>query len=386
MDDKEIINEAKKRISKNLNEYERFIKERLESSKDKKEKLYYQKLLMYAKSLKKEFALRERLKRSILIPKRFDYPIGVQLELTYKCNQRCLQCYNNSGTTKDREITGDEWVGIVENLVKFPIRDVVISGGEPTLLGDTLIKIMDIFHKNGAYFRFITNGMLIDEEWINKLAKYDFSFIQFSIDGATPEVHDKIRGAKGSYDRVIKAALLAKSYGLPVAVASVIMKLNLHQLEDLIDQAYMLGAFRIIIGAFMYAGRAIKNKGQLELNEQELFEIEERIEKKRGEYGNRMLVVKALDPAASLRYHVIGSTDFILIRPNGDVRIDCQAPFKIGNILEESVEEIWKRVGWYAWQHNSVLNYVDKVKHEFDILNVEPRTHYDEDLLLEPVL
>lgn len=90
-------------------------------------------------------------------------------------------------------------------------------------MGDGLFEIMDILNEYGVIFVVITNGMLLDEEKINRFSKYRYSWFQISIDGSRPELHDYIRGAK-SFDRAIWAADLVKRLGMPFVIAHAVIK------------------------------------------------------------------------------------------------------------------------------------------------------------------
>ena len=50
-----------------------------------------------------------------------------------------------------------------------------------------------------------------------------------------------------------------------------------------------------------------------------------------------------------------------IIRPNGDFRLDCMAPFTIGNVFEKSIKEMWLEKGIDAWQADAVKNFIDSI-------------------------
>lgn len=271
---------------------------------------------------------------------------------------------------------------MAKDLASVNIAQVIISGGEPTLLGDDLLKIMDIFHEIGTHFIFITNGMLINESNIHKFTKYNYAWMQFSIDGATESTHDHIRGVLGAFEKVVNAVALARAHGIPVGIASTIQKANLNELQDLIDLAYYLGAFKHTLGEFMYAGRAIINKSQIELNNNDISHIRKTLLKKQNQYRQQMFIQKPFDPALSLRIRMCSPPSGFLIRPNGEVRIDCQAPGRIGNVKEKNILDIWNDVGYNSWSHPQLLEYISKIKNYNDLNEVYPRTHFDPDLNL----
>lgn len=315
-------------------------------------------------------------------PTSLEAPLGCQLELTHSCNLRCLHCYNCSGK-KRQDLSFKKWMDIAKQLTKMNLFECVISGGEPLLLGDKLFKIMSVLHDSNVKFIFITNGMLVNERIADKLSKYDYYWVQVSIDGSRASIHDKIRNVKGSWKNAVNAANLFSQVRLPLTIAHVLVKYNINYLEEMIETSYLLGALRMVVGKFVYSGRAIANRKRLELSEDEIKKVYKIIEVKRQEYKDKMDIASPLDPVLYLRYRAIEPCNVILIRPNGDVKLDCVLPFKIGNVLKDSIQNIWNKVGKSAWTRPEILKYITSLKEEDDILKTFPRPYADEAVLVK---
>jgi len=314
-------------------------------------------------------------------PTELEAPLGCQLELTHSCNLRCIHCYNCSGE-KRQELSFKKWMDVARQLVKMNLFECVISGGEPLLLGDKLFKIMSVLHDSGVKFIFITNGMLVNERTVDKLSRYDYYWIQVSIDGSRPSIHDKIRSVKGSWKNAIKAAVMFSQIKLPLTIAHVLVKDNVDFLEEMIETSYLLGALRMVVGKFVYSGRAITNRKRLDLSKKDVLKAYKLLEVKRQEYKEKMDIATPMDPVLYLRYRVIEPCNVILIRPNGDVKLDCVLPFKVGNVMEESIQSIWDNVGKNAWINPKILKYIESIKEQNDILKVFPRPYNDNDVLV----
>lgn len=324
--------------------------------------------------------------KSGVIPRAYERPTGAQLELTYKCNQRCRHCYNKSGECTDKsELSIDEWKKVARELGELGIFQCVLSGGEPTLLGDSLFEIMDILNEYNVKFIVITNGMLINEKNIEKFKKYRYNWFQVSIDGSRPELHDYVRGVNGAWEKAINAANLVKEAGLPLVISHAVVKKNLPYLEEMIDAAYLLGAEKITTGPFSYMGRGILNEEELDLTVEERQQVYAISNRKMHEYKGRMQVAVSSEEVLGLRTKLIEPNGVVLVRPNGDVKIDCVAPFKIGNVRTSSVKDIWNNIGRNVWEHPRLIEYVKSIKSYDDLLKVRPRINVDEDELLVPV-
>lgn len=318
-----------------------------------------------------------------IIPKRYEYPTGMQFELTYRCNQRCIHCYNQSGGDNNFKegLSLERWKELAHEAGKLGVFQCVMSGGEPTILGEGLFEIMDILDSYNIKFVLITNGMLMDYKTAKRLRKYSFSWLQVSIDGSRPELHNYVRGVD-SWNKAIDAAVNVRRAGLPLVIAHAVVKKNLDYLEEMIDMAYMLGAGRIITGPFSNMGRAVLNNEQLELSKEEIKKVYAICSKKAEEYKGRMEVAVAAEEAFSLRMKLFEPNGVMLIRPNGDVKFDCISPFKIGNVNEKSLKEIWDEIGCKVWEHPRLRQYVSEIKSADDLLTVHPRINVDPDELL----
>ena len=116
--------------------------------------------------------------------KKLVIPHNCYLILTSNCNMRCLHCYGSYGVNIPKyELTGDEWINVIEDLSKNGVFFVNISGGEPTMHPD-FIKIINALVKNEIYFMITTNGVFnkkIKNAILN--AKDYILGIQISLDG-----------------------------------------------------------------------------------------------------------------------------------------------------------------------------------------------------------
>ena len=316
-------------------------------------------------------------------PRVFDFPITLQYELTARCNVKCKHCYNNSGENNAATdlMTPEEWIRFSQYIVsKGGIFQCVISGGEPLLLGDDLFPIMDILHDDGTSFLVISNGLLMTEEKAKRFSKYRYNWFQVSIDGSEPAFHDDFRRRAGSWERAVKAAYLLTKEGIPLAIAHSVTPGNLKNLEKMCHLAYSLGASSIILGEINPSGRSLQNSG-LYLSQEEKNEFYGKIEELTNLYSGRLRIERSSTTKNQLQRYVITPNSGVIIRPNGDVRIDCMAPFILGNVLEDDFETLWKQKGISCWSDSRVLDFIQSFNEELD-LNESRRNYCDQDVLL----
>ncbi len=306
------------------------------------------------------------------IPETCTFPIALQFELMAECNLKCLHCYNRSGDVDlATKMKLDDWLSLSHHIVaNGGIFQCILSGGEPLLFGKKrLPQIMDILHSDGTGFVIITNGYLLDQEWIDIIKDYRYYWVQVSIDGATAAIHDSFRGVEGSWHRAVKGAYLTSKAGFPLVIAHTVTPRNLHQVDEMAELSYALGATSAIIGESLPSGR-VEEFPEILLDSEQRNQLYGKIDELHKHYFKRMEIQRSSGVFHQLnRYRVTPNLGGI-IRPNGDVRMDCMAPFVIGNVLDSPFAEIWKTKGADCWKNPSVLNYINSID------PISNRSHY----------
>ncbi len=161
-------------------------------------------------------------------------PLIAGHKLLYSCNLRCRMC--PFWRRKDEKLlTVDEEVLIFKSLEKAGVLFIGFEGGEPLLRRD-IDQILEEAYKR-FHTSLVSNGWLLKEK-AKSISEYlDYLFV--SIDGIG-EVHDKIRGIPGSFDRAIEGIREAVKY-IPVSISFTITNDNYDQVLGVIELAKKLG-------------------------------------------------------------------------------------------------------------------------------------------------
>ena len=151
----------------------------------------------------------------------------MHLELTYRCNCRCVQCYNTTHGGADTELTLQEWAAILGQLAEMYCHTITFTGGEVFARRD----VLDIFSAAccaGFSFQINTNGSLIGSSILHCMESmrpfvrsFDISFF-----GATSPIHDALTRQSGSYDATMRAVTLLKEGNWPLIAKFITMKDN----------------------------------------------------------------------------------------------------------------------------------------------------------------
>ena len=168
-------------------------------------------------------------------------PICLTWELTYACNLQCVHCLSSSGRRDPRELTTAEAKGVIDELERMQVFYVNIGGGEPTIRPD-FWELVDYATAHHVGVKFSTNGIRINKEVADRLAKSDYVDVQISLDGATAEVNDAVRGP-GSFDTAMRAAAnLAEAGFRGFKLSVVCTRQNIPQLDQFKEIADRFGA------------------------------------------------------------------------------------------------------------------------------------------------
>ena len=132
-----------------------------------------------------------------------DAPICLTWELTYACNLACVHCLSSSGRRDPRELTTAECKAVIDELQRMQVFYVNIGGGEPTVRRD-FWELVDYATAHQVGVKFSTNGSRITPEVAQRLAAGDYVDVQVSLDGATADVNDRVRGP-GSHAMALRA-------------------------------------------------------------------------------------------------------------------------------------------------------------------------------------
>ena len=170
-----------------------------------------------------------------------DAPICLTWELTYACNLACVHCLSSSGKRDPRELTTSACKDVIDELERMQVFYVNIGGGEPTVRPD-FWELVDYATEHHVGVKFSTNGLRITPDIAARLAASDYVDVQISLDGATEDVNDPIRGA-GSFAMATRALENLADAGFADAKISVVAtRHNIDQLDDFAALAHRYGA------------------------------------------------------------------------------------------------------------------------------------------------
>ena len=280
-------------------------------------------------------------------------PFYIQWHITNLCNLHCKHCYQEDFSKK----YDLDWGGLkkISNNILGTLNQwnqtatIHLTGGEPLLKQELfpLLKDLDqspVVEELGI----ITNGLLFNQDVIQRLSKFSkLKKIKISLDGSDEETNDSIR-QEDTFNRVIKnISLIKKKSSFEIILMFTVMRRNFRSLSAFFKLSQELCTDGFIIERLIPWGRGRERMDEV-LNKEEwreltetllnLFSIDEK---------NALLPYQAFQ----VNFHgegpellgapcVIGK-DGLCIMPEGIVFPCRRFPIPIGNLMNESLKEIW---------------------------------------------
>ena len=163
-------------------------------------------------------------------------PIGGSLELTQRCNNRCVHCYNNLAAgdkaALKNELSLDEHCRIIDEIAGFGCLWLLLTGGE-ILLRKDFLDIYTYARQKGLLITLFTNGTLITPDIADYLAQLPPFSIEITLYGNTGKTYESITGIPGSYDSCLNGIRLLMERNLPLKLKTMVIAQNKHEIFDM---------------------------------------------------------------------------------------------------------------------------------------------------------
>ena len=180
--------------------------------------------------------------------------------LIRRCNLMCKHCYSISGDVDfPGELSTAQVFGVMDDLKRFKVPVLILSGGEPLLRRD----IFEISHRAksmGFYVGLSSNGTLITEHNIDAIAAVDYNYVGISLDGIGA-THDAFRRRDGAFAEALAGLRLCRDRDLKTGMRFTMTMDNAAEFPKLLDLMDDEGIDKFYLSHLVYAGRGNKNRG-----------------------------------------------------------------------------------------------------------------------------
>jgi len=264
-------------------------------------------------------------------------PISVHLDLTYRCNERCVHCYLDHDD--HGEMTTQEIRDLLVQLADAGVFFLTLSGGEVLMRRDFFI-IVEEARRLLFNVKVKTNGVMIRGPEAARMRDLGVEQVQISVYSHRPEVHDAITKLPGSLQRTIKAIQFLKTQGLKVTIANVLMADNLSDNMGVMDLARELGVFYTLdptITPKLDGDRSVLGLGISGSGLQTIFHNRALV----GDVEEFCAPPPPPDEDIMEGYPCSAGHTACYISPYGDVFPCVQFPLPCGNVRQQEFVDIW---------------------------------------------
>lgn len=301
-----------------------------------------------------------------------EYISSVMFELTYRCSEKCIHCYNPGATRNDNEKNkrGDrielslaDYKRIIDELHQIGTYKVCLSGGDP-FSNKYAWDIIDYLYQKDFVIDIYTNGQKIVNQ-IDKLANYHPHSIGISLYSNIPRVHDSITRIKGSYEKTMSVIEQCAKHGISVRLKCCIMINNVqsyHTVKDVAKKYNLIPEFELNITDSLDGDICASKYLRLP---QKLMEIVFRDKDLAYYIGTEGLGKRILNPNDIICGAGVHS---FCLTPEGYLEPCCSFPMFFGNVNNESISTILtnsKEYNW--WKSQKVRNLKECHTHDYCI-------------------
>lgn len=218
-------------------------------------------------------------------------PLHMDLCPTDRCNLSCLFCPNSTAHAMDEglisgEIPDNRWLEIVEEGLELGVWTWrIVGGGEPMLRRDLVLSMVEMIkaYSSETTCELHTNASLFTEDSIKRLVAAGIDTITVSLDGASEEVHDKLKAVPGTFRQVMRALKRFKELRKEmktdkplIKFHTVLCSLNVHEVENIVSFAADYGVSVIELFAVQDYGLPAEEFESLRLRPDDLKSLSRR--------------------------------------------------------------------------------------------------------------
>jgi len=264
-------------------------------------------------------------------------PLSVQMDLTYRCNERCVHCYLDH--EDHGEMTTAEIKGVLDQLAAAGVFYLVFSGGEIFMRMD-FFELLEYARSLTFCVKLKTNAFMIGDKEADRLKSLHVDSVQVSIYSHRPEVHDAITKLPRSLERTTAGIRRLRERGIKVIIANVLMQQNLSDYAGVKILARELGAEYTIdptITPMMSGDRSVIQLGIDRAELESVFRNPELV----GNVNDFCTPPPPVDDDVLDEMPCSAGHTACYVSPYGDVYPCVQFPLPTGNLRKQTFLEIW---------------------------------------------
>ncbi|MBA4685531.1 MAG: radical SAM protein [Candidatus Galacturonibacter soehngenii] len=207
----------------------------------------------------------------------------VSLEIIQKCLNQCLHCSSNSTYESHMMLNYQTIVDVIDDITMLNASRLCLSGGEPFLHPD-IIDIIAYAASKGLVLDVYSCGVVgeynneksISVDYFMKCKSIGLHRVMFNLQAPNANLYFKIMG-RNNFDIVIQSIKNANIAGIETEIHFVPMKLNVNEVDQLLDLVGKIGVKNTSFLKLVPHGRAKVNKDEIMLSDFETEKLQKEL-------------------------------------------------------------------------------------------------------------
>lgn len=297
---------------------------------------------------------------------------SVMLELTYRCSEKCVHCYNIGATRNDdevshradiKELSLSDYKRIIDQLYNKGLIKVCLSGGDPFSCG-FVWDIIDYLYQKGIALDIYTNGQRLTND-VRKLAQYYPRLVGISIYSGDADIHDSITRVKGSWQKSIDVVSQLTGLAVVTELKCCVMRQNVKTYRKVSEIAKKFGAFAHFEISITDSIEGDKCASKYLRLTPEMLEVVLRDDDIPLYVGPEAPNFGGQQKDMNVNACGAGENTFC-ITPNGDLIPCCAFHLSFGNLKRQSINEILcNSTKLKEWQKLKLSDYEECGRHDY---------------------
>jgi MoaA/NifB/PqqE/SkfB family radical SAM enzyme len=268
-------------------------------------------------------------------------PDQASIGITMRCPNNCIHC-GAADIIAGPEPTLDEVNRIIDESIELGTYLISFDGGEPMLRSDLADMVRHV-DKSKAIAISFTSGYGLSAEKAKELKNAGLYAVLISLDSPDPKEHDRIRGRTGCYEDVMNGISNSLDAGLLTGLFVVITPDNIDDLEEFYNLAQDKGIHEISLYEIVAVGRWLDHESET-INSNDVARLARfQQEKNKLKDGPRVIAFPYF--MGPDMFGCFAGKRWVHITSGGDVLPCAYTPLSFGNVRNEPLKDIWKRIG-----------------------------------------
>jgi len=268
-------------------------------------------------------------------------PDQSSIGITMRCPNKCIHC-GAADIIADPELSLDEVNRVVDESIELGSYLISFDGGEPMLRHDLADMVRHV-DKSRAIATSFSSGYGLTPEKAKELKAAGLYAVRISIDSPRQEEHERVRGRVGSYDDAMKGIDNALAAGILTDMFVVVSPDNIDELEDFYTLAENKGMHEMSLYEIIAVGRWLDHEDET-IGPNDVDRLG-RFQKEKNKLRDGPRITAFPFFMGPDMFGCFAGRRWVHITSGGDVLPCAYTPLKFGNIRDEPLKDIWKRMG-----------------------------------------